>query len=138
MHSLLPFLAAGAVGLFVLTRKQTGGSSSAPVGVAVPLRQGVRYLFIVRLSPGVSDEQARAVLEPKGVESLVFSPAVNPPFWAALPGAVELFSSRHASFATTMRGSSSITLGDPFYGIGRLEALSRLDGQPLSAEAPSA
>src|SRR5262245_30354088 len=103
MHPLVPFLAAGAVGLFVLTRDGRNGppSSSAIPNEPIPLRAGVPYLFIVRLSPGITDEQARAALEPKGVESLVLSPALNPPFWAALPGAVELFSNRHASFKAT-------------------------------------
>lgn len=138
MSPAVPFIAAVAVGLFVLSRDRApgGDSSSAPAGQPLPLRQGVRYLFIVRLSPGITDEQARATLEPKGVESLVFGPAVNPPFWANAAGAVELYSSRLASFIVSLKGNSTIALGDSFYGIGRLEALSRLDGQPFSAETP--
>ena len=137
MNPIVPFLAAGAVGLFVLSRSRSGGSTSASPGAPATLRAGVPYLFILRLDDAVSEEQARSVLEPKGVSSLIISPAVNPPFWASgAPGLVP-FGSRHASFQATPKGSSTITLGDPFYGIGRLESLARLDGQPLSSEAPS-
>lgn len=133
MSPLVPFLAAGAVGLFVLSRSRAASASNALVGVPQPLRAGVPYLFIVRLDAGVTDEAARAALEPKGVENLVLTPALNAPFWASsspIP-----FSSRHASFKATPKGNSTITLGDPFYGVGRLESLARLDGQPFAAEA---
>lgn len=135
MNPIVPFLAAGAVGLFVLSRK--GGSTSAPQTGPQPLRAGVPYLFIVRLDPAATDDVARATLESKGVDSLVLSPAVNPPFWASRPGAVALYSNRVASFKATPAGNGSVTLGDPFYGIGQLEVLARLDGQPFASEGPN-
>ena len=135
MNPFLPFLAAGAVGLFVLSRSRSGGSTSASPGAPVPLRAGVPYLFIVRLGTDVTDEQVHAALDPKGVENLLLTPAVNPPFWATT-GAIA-YAPRVASFKATPKCSSTITLGDSFYGIGRLESLARLDGQPLWSEAPS-
>jgi hypothetical protein len=133
MNPIAALLAAGAVGLFVLSR-QVGSRTSARPGKVEPLRPGVRYLFILRLDAGVTDERAREVLEAKAVENLVLSPALTPPFWAA---AGQPFSSRVASFKFTARGSATVTLGEPFYGIGRLETLVRLDGLPFDAEGPS-
>lgn len=133
MNPLLPLFAAGAVGLFMLARKGGGGANTAAPGQAYPLHAGVGYLFIVRLGTDITDEEARSVLDAKHVESLVLGPAVNPPFWATT-GAI-VFSNRIASFKATPPGNSSVTLGEPFYGIGRLETLVRLDGQPFTAEA---
>lgn len=131
----LPFIAAGLVGLFVLSKKSAGAASNAAPGAPQPLRAGVPYLFILRLDRDVSDADVRAVLEPKGVENLLVSPAVLPPFWAQ---AGEAFDVRVASFKAVPRGNSTLTLGDPLYGLGRLETLVRLDGMPFAAEAPSA
>lgn len=142
---LLPVVAAALAGLFVFARRRQATSSASPGGPR-PLRAGVPYLFIVRLNPGVTDEQVNAALEPKGVESLILSPAVNPPFWATLPtgsvptlptGSVPVWSNRVASFKATPQGNGSVSLGDPFYGVGRLESLARLDGMSIDAEGPS-
>ena len=129
--SLLPWLALATAATFVLTRK---GRSSSYAGAGAPaaLYAGVPYLFIVRLE--ASDEMARATLEPKGAADLEMSPATTPPFWAE-PGAA--YSTRVAAFRATPQGNSTVSLGEPFYGIGRLEKVVRLDGQPFNA-SPSA
>lgn len=138
----LVLLAAGAIGLFALSRKSASapGSTNALADGPQPLRAGVPYLFVVRLDVGVTDEQARAALEPKGVEMLVLAPAVNPPFWLTTLGGAPagVWSQRVASFKATPRGNSTVSLGDPFYGIGRLETLARLDGRPFSEAAEAA
>lgn len=133
MASLIPWLVLGAVGYLMFGRSalatSTGVRDKALPGSPQPLRAGIPYLFIIRLD--VAEAKAREVLEGKGVQNLLFSPASNPPFWlttASLP-----FSTRIASFKATPAGNSQVTLGDPFYGIGRLETLVRLDGQPFAA-----
>lgn len=126
---LLPLLALAAIG-YVVYEKTRGVADVAQVGVPQPLRAGVRYLFLVRLD--ASMETAQAVLAPKGVERIEFSPATVPPFWAA-PGAV--FSTSLVSFIAQPAGNGTVTVGEPFYGIGRLERVVRLDGQPFSAPA---
>ncbi len=134
MASFLPLLVLGAAGFALWSKTQSGAApgDTATPGAPMPLRAQVPYLFIVRLE--TTDEAAAAVLESKGVDSLEFGPASAPPFWAK-PG--ETYSTRIASFKATPNGNGSVTLGDPFYGIGRLNTLVRLDGQPFTAEAPS-
>jgi hypothetical protein len=131
--SFLPWLALGAVGYVLFSRAQSGSKTpdEASVNGPQPLQAGVKYLFLVRLEK--PETEARAVLESKGVESLLFGPAAVTPFWAK-PG--DAYGTVAASFMATPRGSSSITLGDPFYGVGRLESLTRLDGQPFGAPPP--
>lgn len=142
MASPLVPLAALGLGIYYLVTRSGSGSvaSSAPwpegappeSASPVPLYAGVPYLFLVRLEK--SEQEARAALEPKGVENLLFTPSGNPPAYAA-PG--ESFGTTTASFKFVPRGNSaSVTLGLPMYGIGRLEQLVRLDGRPFS-EAPS-
>ncbi len=142
MNPIVPFLAAAGVGLFVLSRKSGSApsSTSAPSNGPQPLWAGVPYLFIVRLDVGVTDEAARAALEPKGVEMLVLAPAVNPPFWVTTLNGVPagVWSQRVASFKATPKGNSTVTLGNPFYGVGRLETLARLDGRPFAEAAGAA
>jgi hypothetical protein len=132
MTSLLPWLALGAVAYLVVDKQQKAEiADMAAPGSPQPLRAGVGYLFFVRLE--ATEEAARAVLAPKGVSMLLFGPATNPPFWAQVG---QPYSTAFASFKATPAGNGSITLGDPFYGIGRLEKVVRLDGQPFTAEAP--
>jgi hypothetical protein len=134
MASPLPWLVAlGAAGLVLSKmRGASSGESSAPISAdPVPLRAGVPYLFLVRLD--VSDAAARPVLEEKGVENLEFSPASVVPFW--LPEDATEFSTRIASFKAVPRGNSHVSLGMPFYGVGRLERLVRLDARPFSEPA---
>lgn len=125
------FLALGLAGLgyLVFGRRGEPGDVALP-GSPQPLRAGVRYLFLVRLE--APEAEARATLEAKNVENLEFAPASVPPFWTQ-PG--ELYSTRVAAFRVAPQGNGTITLGDPFYGIGRLEKVVRLDGQPFDAEA---
>jgi hypothetical protein len=111
----LPFAMLALAAGFVLTRKERAPEGLLPGG-PVELVQGGRYLFIVRLS--ASDAAAEAVLTPKGVEELNFSPATNPPPWTAEG---EPYSARVASFRFTAKGRSTVELGQDFYGIGRLE-----------------
>lgn len=135
MASVVPFLLGLAgLGYWALTRRSSGApQSSASVAAPVPLYAGIPYLFLVRLEK--SEDEARAVLEPKGVLNLLFTPSGNPPAYAA-PG--EPFGTTTASFKFVPRGNSAaVQLGLSMYGIGRLEQLVRLDGRPFS-EAPSA
>lgn len=111
----LPLFAALAVAAgFVLSRRRApeGLLPGGPISIA----GGSPYLFIVRLS--ASDAAAEAVLAPKGVTDLEFSPAMNPPPWTK-PG--EAFSTRVAAFRVTPAGNSTVELGQDFYGIGQLE-----------------
>lgn len=129
---LLLGLAAGLGVAFYKSRAGAPPSSSAPSS-PVPLYAGVPYLFLVRLE--TSEDEARPVLEAKGVENLLFSESSNPPAFAA-PG--EDYGHVTASFKAVPKGSSAaLTLGMPFYGVGRLEQLVRLDGRAFT-EAPSA
>lgn len=132
--SLWPLLAAAGVGYLLLGKAKNGSAptDTAERGSPQPLRAGVPYLFIVRLDK--PEAEARPVLEGKGVQELVFSPASNPPFWVKSGP----FSMAVASFKATPAGNSKVTLGEPFYGIGRLETLVRLDGQPFATPAPEA
>lgn len=135
MASYLPWLLLGGAGLFLASR---GSSSAVPKdtatpGAPMPLRAGVPYLFLVRLE--ATEDAARETLESKGVENLMFTPASVPPFWAKVG---DRFGTTAASFKATPAGNSSVTLGQPFYGIGRLEVLVRLDGQPFATPAPAA
>lgn len=127
--SFLPWLALGVAGYFVIDRvSRTSVEDEAKAGVPVPLQPGIRYLFLVRLES--TEASARPVLESKGVEQLKFTTdSMVPPFWTK-PG--EPFSTAVASFIAEPKGSSTIELGTPFYGVGRLEKLIRLDGQPFS------
>ena len=114
----LPLLAALVVAVgFVLTRKSNASGAFGPSTIEA----GVPYLFIVRLT--ATDTAAEAVLSPKGVTDLEFSPATSPPPWTG-PG--ESYSTRVAAFRVTPRGNSTIELGQDFYGIGRLEKVVRL------------
>lgn len=133
--SLLPWLALGTVGFIVYTKmgQRPVGVTDALRGAPQPLVAGVPYLFNVRLD--VTDEAAREVLESKGVEMLVFASASQPPFWAVTTGAPVPFSSRVASFKATPEGNGQVTLGEVFYGIGRLESVARLDGRAFSTPA---
>jgi hypothetical protein len=132
--SLFSWLALGAIGYVVFERVKASSNEvtdSAVVGKPEPLWAGVPYLFMLRLE--ATEAVARPVLESKGVEMLVFAPATVTPFWAK-PG--DVIGTTVASFRAVPHGNSTITLGMPFYGIGRLESLVRLDGQPF--EAPPA
>lgn len=143
--SLLPWVALGTLGYFALSRSSRSGAPSpygAPVdtGAAVneasadgpaELEPGVRYLFVVRLE--ATPEHARQVLEGKKVEGLQFVPASEPAFWVQPD---EPFSTTAATFMATAQGRAFVTLGDPFYGVGRLEKLVRLDGLPFGTGAP--
>ncbi|HEY3493838.1 MAG TPA: hypothetical protein VGK73_04100 [Polyangiaceae bacterium] len=125
---LFALIAAAAAGFVVFDKLRGPAASSAQTGAPVPLRAGVPYLFIVRL--GVSDYQASEVLATKpAVENVEYSDALNPPFWAP----TDTTPARLVSFKATPQGNGAISLGDPFYGIGRLERLVRLDGQPIDA-----
>lgn len=131
--SLLTWAMLGIGGYLAFGRlasaTSTGVKDKAAPGSPQPLRAGVPYLFIIRLDK--PEAEARPILESKGVQNLLFSPAVNPPFWVSSG----LFSQLVASFKATPAGNSSVTLGDPFYGIGRLETVVRLDGQPFAASS---
>ena len=132
-----PFVLLAAAGLgFALYKARTGTpATTAPLDRAkpVPLYAGVPYLFLVRLEK--PEDEAREVLEGKGVESLLFTPSSNPP--AYVTGG-ESWSTTTASFKAVPNGNSAgVSLGMPFYGVGRLEQLVRLDSRPFS-EAPSA
>jgi len=115
-------LLAGLGGLGLLAFAGKASSSAAPYGpTSVPLVAGTPYLFIVRLE--ALDDAARAVVESKGATMVEISPAANPPFWAT-EGTV--YPTRVISFRATPAGNSTVMLGDPFYGIGRLERVMRL------------
>lgn len=124
----------GALGMVLWKKHQSpfGASyaleSDGQPGRPLGLQQGVRYLFVVRtIAP---DEAVKAALADKGVEGLEFAEASVPPVWAK-PG--EHYSNRAAAFKKTLGGSSTVTLGDSFYGIGQLEKVARLDGLPFDA-----
>lgn len=128
---LIPLLVLGGVAYALWGKAAAaalGGATPPEAASPLPLRAGVPYLFILRLE--ASDESATTVLSQKGVTGLEFTPAENPPFWAQ-PG--ETYSTRLASFMVTPNGNATVSLGDPFYGIGRIERLIRLDGQALAA-----
>jgi hypothetical protein len=130
MDKLLPWLALGAVGYVVWSKSQTGVTDMARPGVVEPLRAGVPYLFIVRLTPGVTDDAARAVVESKGGGSIVFAAASVRPAWST---PADVISDRVVSFKVTPAGNATLSLGDPFYGIGRIESIVRFDGQKFGA-----
>lgn len=135
--SLYPLLALGTVGFIVyqqMSRRPVGVTDAARGGPQ-PLFAGTPYLFNVRLD--VPDDAAREVLESKGAEMLVFASASQPPFWALTTGAPVPFSTRVASFKATPQGNGTVTLGEPFYGIGRLESVARLDGRAFAASSES-
>jgi hypothetical protein len=139
MASLFTWLALGVGGYVLLDKARSGQSLLQSPDMAMPgagpqpLRAGTGYLFFVRLE--TSDEAATAALAPKGAQNLTFGEATVPPFWTR-PG--ESYSTRIASFKATPAGNGQVTLGDPFYGIGRLEKVVRLDGQEFSAPAAEA
>ena len=121
-NPFVPLLVLVAVGWAFL------GKAKAEPGAAqsllpLPLRAGVRYLFVIRLE--TTDSDAEAVLRAKGAESIEFTDAGVPPFWAQ-PG--ETYSTRAVVFQVTPRGNATLSLGDSFYDIGRLEKLVPLDG----------
>lgn len=128
MANPLLLLAALGIGAAALAFRRGATSSSAAVGAPAKLQAGVPYLFIVRLD--VPDAQAETTLESKGVEMLEFAEVTSAPPWA-VPG--QPASPRVASFKATPAGNSTVTFGMPFYGIGKLERISRLDGQPFDA-----
>jgi hypothetical protein len=127
--SLIPLLVLGAVG-YAIFGKAKAAPGAAQSLLPLPLRAGVPYLFVIRLE--TTDDDAQTVISTKGAENIEFTSASVPPFWAQ-PG--ETFSTRAVVFQVTPRGNATLSLGDDFYGIGRLEKLVRLDGQPLSALA---
>lgn len=133
MKNPIFLLGAAAAVAFIVYDKSRGSSPKdtaiSTLGLPQPLRAGVKYLFLVRTE--LPDAQVQAVLAPKGVEALEMQPATVAPFWAK-PG--ESYSARVAAFRATPQGNGVITLGDPFYGVGRLERVVRLDGQPFDAE----
>lgn len=133
MKNPVLLLGAAAVAYILYDKSRNEGTArdmAKPLlGVPQPLRAGRKYLFLVRTE--LPDEQVRSVLAPKGVEALEMAPATVAPFWAK-PG--ESYSARVAAFRATPQGNGVITLGDPFYGVGRLEKVVRLDGQPFDAE----
>ena len=133
MKNLIPWLGAAAVAYILYDKSRQSGAPEdtaiSTLGVPQPLRAGVKYLFLVRTEQ--PDEVVRSTLAPKGVEALELSTAPVAPFWAK-PG--ESYSARVAAFRATPQGNGTVTLGDPFYGVGRLERVVRLDGQPFDAE----
>lgn len=133
MKNPLFLLGAAAAVAYIVYDKSRGAAprdtAISSLGVPQPLRAGVKYLFLVRTEQ--PDETVRSTLAPKGVEALELTTAPVPPFWAK-PG--ESYSARVAAFRATPQGNGTITLGDPFYGVGRLERVVRLDGQPFDAE----
>src|SRR6185369_10972668 len=133
MTSFLPWLELGAVAYLVIDkgRSKEVADMAAP-GSPQPLRAQVPYLFFVRLE--ATEAAARAALEPKGVSMVVFAPASVPPFWAQVG---EPYPTSAVSFKATPAGNAAITLGQSFYGIGRLEKVVRLDGQPFTAPGPT-
>lgn len=121
---------ASVLGALAWSRRGQSGPAVLPTdavpGQRVQLWQGAPYLFIVRtIAP---DEAVKAALANKGVVDLEFAEATVPPFWAK-PG--EHYSNRAAAFRKTLEGSAVVTLGDAFYGVGQLEKVARLDGQPI-------
>lgn len=138
MKSFVTLAALAALGYAAveLSRKLPVGVTDAePLGPQ-PLRAGVPYLFQVRLTSSgdpVGEMAAEDVLKSKGASMIVFSPAILPPFWSS-PGAA--FSTRVASFKVTPQGNATVTMGQDFYAIGRLEKVARLDGQPFAAPGP--
>lgn len=133
MKNPVLLLGAAAVAYILYDKSRNGGTprdmARPLLGVPQPLRAGVKYLFVVRTE--LPDQQVQSVLEPKGVEALEMAPATVPPFWAK-PG--ESYSARVAAFRATPQGNGTVTLGDPFYGVGRLEQVVRLDARPFDAE----
>jgi hypothetical protein len=128
----LPMLALGATALIVyLKLKAPNVRDMAQPGASEPLRGGVPYLFVVRLAPGVSEDQIRATIESKGGIAIVFGPASVRPAWAT-PS--DVLGDRAVSFKVTPQGNATVKLGDPFYGVGRLEAIVRTDGQVFRAD----
>jgi len=127
---------ASVLGAFAWSRRSSAPGfgllpSDARPGERVQLRQGAPYLFIVRtIAP---DDAVRAALATKAVEGLEFAEATVPPFWSK-PG--EHYSNRAAAFRKTLDGNAVVELGQAFYGIGQLEKVARLDGQPIEPLPP--
>jgi len=112
VNRLVLLAAAGlGAGLWLRTRSSSPPGDSAHPGAPAPLYPGVPYLFVVGVRQDPSD--ALATLEDKGAAAIEFSGA-------------------SVSFRATPEGRSTVTLGQDFYGIGPIEALVRMDGQPLT------
>ena len=135
--TLLPI--AIATGAYLLYRHlQVNGSTSAPTGPQ-PLQAGIPYLFLVRLPPVVGlpamEAQHAAVIDflvKKKAEMIEFAPATVPPFYAK-PGVP--FGQEIVSFKVVPSGNSTIQRGQPFYDIGTLDVVARLDGKPFATPA---
>jgi hypothetical protein len=115
-------LGLSGLGVLAFSFLSKSASPAIPAGpTTAPLMAGTPYLFVVRLS--ALEDAARATIESKGGTMIEFSPAINPPFWAT---SGEAFSTSVVSFKATPAGNSTVSLGDDFYGIGRLERVIRL------------
>lgn len=120
-NALAWFAGLGALGMILLGKRPATAVDYGPT--TVPILAGESYLWIVRLSPLTHEDAARAIVESKGATMVEFASASVPPFWATSedPG-----SERIISFKATPQGNSTVTLGQDFYGIGRLERVIRL------------
>lgn len=130
-------IGAGAVAFYLLTRPKSAGpeASNAPGGPQ-PLFAGVPYLFVVRFPPLAIDElpeqreTARAFLATKGATLVAFGPASLPPEL----GPSSDYGAEVVSFRVVPSGRSTVQRGEPFYDLGTLESISRLDGRPFAQE----
>lgn len=120
-NALAWFAGLGALGMLLLGKRPASAVDYGPT--TVPIIAGTPYLWIVRLGPGTHQDAARGVVESKGATMVEFAEASTPPFWATSddPG-----TTRVLSFKATPQGDSTVTLGQDFYGIGRLERVIRL------------
>ena len=106
---LIAFAVIGAVILI--------GTTAASGAGAVSIIAGRSYIFIIRLD--AHESVVSSVLESKGATRIEYGAATNPPFWAG----AEPWSQRIVSFRVTPAGNSTVTMGDPFYGLGRIERI---------------
>ena len=127
--------AAGAAALWTLLRAKNAEAASNALGGPQPLYAGVPYLFIVRMPPADDDaeaeaqrESARAFLATKAATLVTFAPITLPPEFR--PSGT--LGSEIVSFRVVPAGNSIVQRGKPFYELGTLEKVTRLDGQPFA------
>lgn len=124
--------AAGAAALWRLLHPKQAHAASNALGGPQPLFAGVPYLLMVRMPPTedteAQREHARAFLATKAATMVVFSPITVPPEFRPA-GAL---GTEVVSFRVVPAGNSTVQRGKPFYDLGTLESVSRLDGQPFA------
>ena len=133
IHPLV--FAAGAAALWTLLRGKNAEAASNALGGPQPLYAGVPYLFLVRL-PLVEDDEsaeaqreaARSFLATKAATMVTFTPVTVPPEFRP-SGTI---GDEVVSFRVVPAGDSTVQRGKPFYDLGTLEKVVRLDGRPFS------